>query len=161
MWKILVVSILLCFATIAYADVYADWGIAFDHPNDGTYSEVQNYALGYQKKLSMIWDRDIETGGWKDGSRYPDTEASLYTSCMFGIQLTQPERYASYFIGPAIISTTDALLGSPFQIEHKLGIGWRDTQDKHIGFYIKHFSNAGLSKVNYGRNFIGLEISFK
>jgi pectin methylesterase-like acyl-CoA thioesterase len=77
-----------------------------------------------------------------------------------GIDLKLKEKYVSYFIGPAILTETDTILGSNFQVFHKLSIGYRDDQDKRIGLFIKHFSDAGISNANYGRNFVGLEISF-
>lgn len=151
---------LMLMSQVSLASTYLNWGLAFDYPGNSEYSDVQNYALGVHEHLNKTFDYLLEGGGWKDQGHFDGAKGSLYGALAIGLDLKLHEKYASYFIGPSLLSTTDSILGYPFQVYHKLSVGWRDVDDKRIGFFIKHFSDAGLSSVNYGRNFFGLEISF-
>jgi len=158
--KLLTTIVILFLAIPSFASTYLNWGMAFDYPWPEEYSDVQNYAIGHHGILSKKFDYIIEGGGWKDSSHYPGAEASLYGAAAIGIDLKLHERYVSYYVGPSVISKRDVVLGSNFEVYQKVSIGWRDERDERIGFFVKHFSDGGLSKVNYGRNFVGAEVSF-
>lgn len=150
---------LLLISSPSFSATYINWGVAVDYPSDTQYSDVQNYAVGYRKPLK-VFDYLLEAGAWKDGGVYPGAKPAFYGAAALGIDLKLHEKYVSYFVGPSCISAKDTLLGSAFQVYQRFSIGWRDSADKRIGFFLKHFSNGGLSKVNYGRNFVGIEVSF-
>jgi len=158
--KFLIAAFLFLFSTPSFASIYLNWGTAFDYPGDSQYSDVQTYALGHGGVLSKKFDYILEAGGWKDPGHFPGAKPALYTSAAIGLDLRLHEKYASYFIGPSILSDHDTILGSNYQVFHKFSFGVRDERDRRIGFFIKHWSNAGLTKINYGRNFAGLEVAF-
>lgn len=151
--KYLLLLLLPCWTEAA---TYLNWGFGFDRADRGSYSDVQNYAFGL--RLSNMFY--VEGGGWKDSTDYIGAEGSLYTSAGLVLNLDLTEKYVSYSIGPAFITRPDTLLGSHYQVYHKLSIGFRENS-KRIGLFVKHFSNAGaFGARNAGRNFFGLEIGF-
>jgi hypothetical protein len=160
--KTLLLFITFLFLTFpANATIYLNWGAAFGYPGPSvSFSDVQNYAIGTQQKLDKRFDYIVEGGYWKDGSKYPGAQPSLYFATGIGLDLKLHERYVSYFIGPSYISQTDSLLGSNFEVFHKFSFGVRDYRNERIGFFIKHLSDGGLTAINQGRNFFGLEASF-
>lgn len=139
---------------------YINWGVAFDYPGDAQYSDVQNFAAGRRGALSPTFDYLIEAGAWKDGGHFPGATPSFYGATALGLDLELHEKYVSYYVGPSLLTRRDTILGSHFEVYQKFAIGFRDMYDRRIGFFIKHFSNGGLSEVNYGRNFVGMEVSF-
>lgn len=157
--KLIVLSILFLSLPLQGA-TYINWGIAQDYPGGGSYSDVQTYSMGIRKPLLSKFDGFIELGGWKDPGHYTGAKPGEFVAGGLILDLKLTEKYVSYSLGPCLITPTDTLLGGNFQIYHKFAIGYRDTQDKRIGLFLKHFSDAGMVKPNYGRNFLGLEISF-
>ena len=58
--------------------------------------------------------------------------------------------------GPALLSEEDEKLGSMFQFLLGASVGIQ-TDNVYGGIVYRHFSNAGLTDRNSGRDFIGLE----
>lgn len=163
MKRILIVIGLLLDPRFTFANVYAQWGVAIDHPAGQTYSAVKYAELGMNKTINKF-NYVVGIGGWTDitGYQYKGRTArnSSYILTMMGVEPSTNYMYINYRIGPALISTKDALLGSHFQIAQQLSIGMKDLRNVRIGLVLKHFSNAGMTEINTGRNFIGLEVGF-
>lgn len=157
------VSLNLLCLTISYSSQtqfnYLNWGIAQDYPGDGSYSDVQTYSLGVQAPINKTFDLFAESGGWKDPGHYKGATAGGFIAAGLVLDLEMNNHYASYSLGPSLILPTDTLLGYPLEFYHKLVVGFRQ-DNKRVGIGIKHFSDAGISSVNYGRNFVFLEVGF-
>lgn len=66
--------------------------------------------------------------------------------------------YARVSGGPAYVSKTDDRLGGRFQILTKVGLGLHSDLGR-LGVVYQHLSNGGLTDLNYGRDYVGVEIS--
>lgn len=102
-----------------------------------------------------------ELGGWVDSRQGHSAAAVL--KCQWGV-VPGPERglFGRAFLGPAIISHRDALLGSFMQFATDIGFGVRDVNSSMSVEY-SHISNAGLFGLpNQGRDFLvfSLGLSF-
>lgn len=159
--SVVFVGALQTLPTSCLADAtYLNWGFAFDTPNDGSYSDVQTYSMGRRFETDTTFEYFGEVGGWKDPGKYEGAKPALFVTGGATLNLNLTEHYIGYSLGPAFISRSDSLLGSNWQIYHKLSFGYR-VGNKRIGLFMKHFSNAGvIGGRNVGRNFGGLEIGF-
>ena len=174
---------LLLIPSIGQARIFAQWGVASSHPGTTKYSDVKFVEFGKsgsEGKLAYT----CGIGGWHDGSGYvggsgitikdvntghvhskggelqEKARDSFFVETLLGVEPISDHFYISYKLGPAIISHTDALLGSNLQIGHELSFGMRDNKEVRVGIVLKHFSNAGLLKPNLGRDFIGLRMEW-
>lgn len=94
-----------------------------------------------------------EIGGWVDNAGN-GRKSSLISKVQLGINPgNRVGVYGKVFIGPAIITSTDSMLGGHFQFAQDFGIGIRD-RDTFVEFGYSHVSSAGLSKPNKGRDWI-------
>lgn len=177
------VLLLLMLSSSTYGAAFAQWGVASTHPGTSNVSSVKFVEFGKsgeEGKLAYM----LGVGGWHDGSGYVggtgfttktiDTpnfkmkggewqakaSDSLFVEALFGVEPKSDHFYMSYKLGPAIITNTDALLGSNAQLSHEFGFGMRDLRDVRVGLVLKHYSNAGLVKPNKGRDFIGARIEW-
>ncbi len=157
--------LLLLLSGFANADIYAQWGVASQHPAGAkNLSDIKFIESGAFGKLGGKAAYSLGLGGWTDKSNYVhgDIKArnALYALAMIGVEPQSEHMYMSYKIGPAVISRTDALLGSNIQIAQEIGIGMKDDSGVRVGIVVKHFSNAGLTDINEGRNFLGIQVGF-
>lgn len=140
---------------------YGEIGIALAHPYTYNWDKVRIIEFGYMADLNKTFQVRGNIGGWSDRSEYRRlVHDAVYQSLQLGLETKVVGTYLEYYIGPAIISNRDTMLGSYFQITQELGIGKRDARGVKIGIAWKHFSNAGMSKINKGRNFIVLKAEF-
>lgn len=94
-----------------------------------------------------------EFGGWADNAG-SGRKSSLISKAQIGVNPgSKVGVYGKVFIGPALISGTDTMLGGNFQFAQDFGIGIRD-RDTFVEFGYSHVSSAGLSKPNKGRDFL-------
>lgn len=176
---------LLFSASIAHANIFAQWGITSSTRETPDRSEVKFVEFGKageEGKLAYT----LGVGGWSDNTHYgkqalktkapndgvvhvdlPDNpfasqeaQSSAFVEALFGVEPKSDHFYMSYKLGPALITNPDAMLGSNIQCGHEFGLGMRDARDVRIGLVIKHFSNAGIVRPNLGRDFVGLRIEF-
>lgn len=61
------------------------------------------------------------------------------------------------YSGPALITSTDSLVGSPLEFVSEAHIGLAD-RSGYLGVFYRHMSNAGISKVNIGQDSVGIEL---
>ena len=165
---------------------YGEFGGAIAHPKDETkYGDVKFIELGYQKEVGKFI-RSAGIGGWSDTTNYEGSSgihlkdikdgrghtvfkggdlkekarSSYYFTAMVGVEPKTDSVYLSYKIGPAIITHTDALLGSNLQVHQEIELGLYDSRGVRFGLCAKHMSNAGIVKPNLGRNFMGIKAAF-
>lgn len=94
----------------------------------------------------------IEVGGWADKAE--GHKSSLYSKFQLGVSPGMEEGiYGSAFLGVAGISATDRLLGGRLQFSEDIAVGFREVCSfMSVGY--SHFSSAGLSSPNKGRDFL-------
>lgn len=161
-FALLIIALHFGFAHGSDGLVYAQWGVAVGHPAYGSSdpSRVKNIEFGYQQSY-QTFDTRIGVGGWTDKSQYVGVKNAAYVQYLIGVETRRNDGlFVAYFIGPAYISNTDSLLGSHFQISQQLHIGIRDSRKIGVSVYVGHFSNAGLSRINKGRNHAGVGVRF-
>lgn len=140
-------------------DSYADsWtlrggpGISADGPTGATKMfGMRTESLAFKGLYSAN-----EFGAWVDNR--PGASNAAFTKAQLGV-VTGQERgwFAKAFVGPALISSRDAYLGGFLQFAEDFGIGLRD-KDTSVSISYSHFSSAGLSSPNKGKDFLVFEI---
>jgi len=75
-----------------------------------------------------------------------------------GFEVTNEIFQMSVWTGPTLVSATDSDLGSYFEFNETIFFGIIDKYTNSIGIAYNHFSDAGLTQINRGRDYIGLEI---
>lgn len=145
----------------AHGYSYGEFGGCLAHAAGSKLGDAKYVEFGYGEQLNTF-DWQIGVGGWADNTAKPtwDVNNAVYTQAQLGLETRREGLYVSYFLGPAYISKTDALLGSNFQISHTLGIGIVDSRGVHIGLVVKHMSNAGVVRPNWGRQWAGVRVQF-
>jgi len=150
--KILLLISILSFPLQSLADERAvlRMGADFTHYKNRT----SIYSLGWEDFNSLGLGHKFELGGWTDetGGRC----SSPYGSILLGKELGTSEGLnLTGFVGLSIIGYTDAALSSPFEFTEEAAVGYQN-----VGIGYKHFSNAGLSEPNHGRDYIFLNLRF-
>lgn len=151
----------------AAANMFASWGVEFDHPgteDKGAVKFVEFGRSGEYGKLAYT----LGVGGWIDHTGYKNkvkdvtytAHSSEFVEALFGVEPKSDHFYVSYKFGTAFITDSDALLGSNIQCGHEVGLGMRDLRDIRVGLILKHFSNAGIVRPNVGRDFLGFRIEW-
>lgn len=80
---------------------------------------------------------------------------SYYTSLQTGMEVVSlGGQFGSLMFGPAYLSQPDDHLSGHFQFHLTGGIGFKNTTNWGIGSYWTHFSNAGISQPNLGRDLL-------
>ena len=121
------------------------------------YSQIKQIDVGIEKRLSLI-DLKTSYGNWWDATHHPGALDSWYLS----EQITVGPHFKNFDVGAtfgvAYIAKPDTVLGSHFQFCP--GAEWtiKDSRNVQTGVYFEHFSDAGLNKINEGRNFLGVRI---
>jgi hypothetical protein len=161
------ISLMLLLSPVSYGNIFAQWGIASSHPGTKNKTDVKFIEFGRSGEVGKL-AYTVGAGGWTDNTGYVSTangwrytaSSSEFVETLLGVEPKSEHFYMTYKLGPAIITNTDALLGSNIQVAHEFGFGMRDVRDVRVGLVIKHFSNAGLVKPNVGRDFLGIRIEF-
>lgn len=152
---------LFLFSTVSYAQdqIVVDGGLGVFNSGKKSLSETKMASLGLQEDL---WNcvKDRFTGGvWLDNAGN-GRKSSGFASAQVGFEVNNNGIVGSIFTGPAFINQTDALLGGNFQFMENFNLGIQDQNSNYIGVYYRHISDAGLTPINIGRDFMGLEIRF-
>lgn len=99
-----------------------------------------------------------------EGGLFVDNNNGLgptgFGSFALGLETEGPGLFASYFVGPTLITQTDARLASILEFNNNFQLGIRDRRGAAIGLNFQHFSNAGLTQGNIGRDFLGINLTF-
>lgn len=116
--------------------------------------EVKTFSVRQEEHQFYGVYSAYEGGLWTDTGRAAGRKASAFGLGQVGIK-PGPETglYGSAFLGVAGITHPDSQLGGHFQFVENIGIGVRDGRG-FIGCDYRHFSSAGLSKPNKGRDFL-------
>jgi hypothetical protein len=121
-------------------------------------SKSSMYSLNLQTDLKKDFYYRFDVGFWTDSEKNgnifsePKRKWSIFTSFLLGKQFGPNSGFhGNLGVGVAAISSPDSLLSSAFQFTEEVSIGY-DQFD--VGF--KHFSNAGITKPNKGRDYIYL-----
>jgi hypothetical protein len=127
--------------------------------NEGSFPDTTTKILsvGEVSPLSNIFDYQLEVGVFSDNNQ---TQGLIgFISPSLGLQTKGSGLYVSYFLGPALLTSTDTRLGSVFEFNNDFEAGIRDDRGVSIGVDYKHFSNAGLTSNNIGRDFFTIKLS--
>lgn len=156
--KYLIALLMLIMPNFAYGagDYFLKYGLGL---NNGPFPDtsVKLISVGRIAPLFSVVDYQLE-GGMFDDNNQPNGIIG-FAGASLGVRTKSPGIYASFFIGPAYVSQTDSRLASNFEFNNDLEIGVRDSRGLSIGVNYKHFSNAGLTPNNIGRDFFTIKLS--
>lgn len=150
--KIILIFISFLLSTSAFAGTYLKYGLGADD----RFGTVKKFALGYQDELISVFDYQIEGGTWIDNLQ--GRRSSGYFSISPGISIIRETFYIKAFNGLSLIANTDSRLGGHFQFKHDLEFGFKDRRGVGIGLWGTHFSSAGITEPNLGRDFYGIKL---
>ncbi len=121
--------------------------------------KMRSINIGYYARLrnSLSWNLNA---GYLGDSR-TDLKTG-YACAQFGSALHPFDwLFVENYFGPCYFHETKDLLSGHLQFATNIGIGWRDPKTgSEIGAHWKHFSNAGLSKPNIGRDLLMLSLAW-
>lgn len=92
-----------------------------------------------------------------------ENQNGALASTQFGVLAHLTDQvFVGVFMGVAVLTHTDRVLGGNFQFIHDLELGTRSSQEINstISLNFKHISNAGIKKPNLGRNLLGIRLRF-
>ena len=145
--------ILLAASNICWADsLYFKIGPTLNIPN-GAANKM--FSLGLSESITSLWDYQFEVGTFTNLTN----GSLLYWSLEVGPTLDFGAFYTKFLTGPAMISYTNQYLNTAVQISSDLEMGLKDRRDITMGLGYKHFSNAGITSPNLGRDFLYLKLS--
>jgi hypothetical protein len=156
--------LLLC---LGIASVEASSQQLFYKPGAGIYDgriygRITTFNVGYEDELTPLFRQKVEIGYWNDLLKSRGHKDSFHGAYSIGAKIMPSPSggiYGESYLGVGLVQRPDVLLGSTFQFSHDIGVGIEDGAGRAIGISLKHYSNAGLVKPNWGRNFI--QFSFK
>lgn len=155
------VATFVLFATVqaSAGDLSPTLGIGIFGSAKNSLSETKITALTYTSPLGQTANYYLEGGGWIDKRKDLGRKASSFVGGGYGARVdTLSGLYLGARAGINAISTLDTMLGGHFQFSEELSGGLRGAGGVRMGFAIKHFSSAGLYKINQGRDFATLSI---
>lgn len=122
---------------------------------DEVTSSIKYLSLGYESSLfHPLFKLKADGGAWFDTVN----SSSGFIATSVGMRVEPGYLYIDNYFGLAYIGTIDNLLGIPFEFTEEFGIGVQDSHGRYTGIEYRHFSNAGISKVNIGRDFLLINI---
>jgi len=156
--KTLAIAALLL-PTIGFAKQgsFSSYGVGVFDKNSST-ADVKLFSIGYQDKLIWFLDQKYEGGLWTDIRRDMGRSSSGYIAYSLGTEASKDWFYIHSFWGLALITHTDAYLGTPYQFMQDLGLGFEGDNEVRIGLNYKHISNAGIKEPNKSRDFLQIKI---
>lgn len=137
-------------------NVLADQAMTFRAGGDFTHykNETAIYTLGLEDFNRDGFGVKGEVGAWTDigegrrSSPYVAGKVAKRFGDYQGVNFTG-------FFGVSIVGYPDSALSSPFEFTEELILGY-----KFVGCGYTHFSNAGLSKPNIGRDYQSCTVVF-
>jgi len=154
--KIIVFTLLMLISSITYAnDVSLKYGVGFGEISQEGVAETKYISLGWIEDLNPIVKQKFDIGAWFDSmDHFGFNRSSGFGTYSVGVRVEPAYIYAETFFGISYITQPDCQLGTNFEFTEELGIGIKDDMGKWIGIEYRHFSNAGISSVNKGRDFL-------
>lgn len=161
-----IIILLMLMTNIAFAHemkekkstVKIQYGVGF---NEDTVVDdsVRSINIGYYTQLTNPISYNINGGYFGDKSVDLNTG---YVCAQFGAALHPFDwMFVENYFGPCYFGETKGALSGNLQFATNIGAGWRDPKTgSEIGLNWKHFSNAGLSKPNIGRDLLMLSLAF-
>lgn len=140
-------------------DLNLKYGVGFGATDSQNMSEVKYLSLGIQGPISSLFRAKFDVGAWfdsKEGST--GRKSSSFGSAAIGYRVEPGYFYVENYFGTALIEHPDSQLGIPFEFTEEFGFGVKDNRGRSTGIQWKHFSNAGISPINKGRDFILVNI---
>lgn len=163
--------------------MFLQWGVSLAHPGVEKPDEVKWGEMGMAGEYKRM-AYTIGLGYWNDHTKYDPNDkkthkskfplagygeldgvsrqarSSPYVEALFGVEPRTEHLYVSYKLGPAFVLLPDVLLGGYLQLGQEVGIGIYDGRNVRVGIVYKHYSDAGFTKFNHGRDLLGLRIEF-
>lgn len=155
-----ILLLLLLMSSLAWADqdqIVTDVGLGAFSTKGPSLSQVKFAKIGWEEDLWGPFKQKFNTGAWLD-SRGPQYSNSAFLGFQLGFEVSNDIFQGSIFTGPNVISNTDASLGGYLEFNESAFFGIVDKDKDAIGIAWNHFSSAGLSSPNLGKDFIGLQI---
>jgi hypothetical protein len=155
MYKYVLIILFLSLNALADGEKLMRLQLGMD--NSPSLPDVKALSLGYSNSLTYIFDYKIEGGLFTDltqsqgiiGFGGPSLGLSSKTKSGF---------YSKIYFGPAFITQTDTRLGGLFEFQTDIEIGLSDYRGIDIGISYKHISDAGITPLNLGRDFLGITL---
>lgn len=148
----------------AHADdtqMFLSGGVGVFHSAEKGLSENKFLAIGLQDTLVGPLKNRYSVGGWLDNGGN-GRKSSAYVCDQIGFEVNNNGFVGNVFTGPSLITSPDnVLLGSPLEFQDTAGLGLQDAHENYYGVRYTHFSDAGLTPVNIGRDSVGLELRWK
>lgn len=141
-------------------DLTFKYGVGVGLPEQGSIAEVKLFELGYQVPLTEVIHHKLGVGVWADSRNSDQRKSAGYGSYSLGVRVEPGGFYAESFWGVAGITHTDQLLSSVFEFTQDFAVGAQDRKGRFIGVSYKHFSNAGITLPNRGRDFVIINVGF-
>jgi hypothetical protein len=160
--KLLTILLLIgMWGNVAWADdqIVTDVGLGTFGTKGSSLSQDKFIKIGLEKELSSPLQERFNLGAWTD-SRGAGYTNSLYGGYQLGFEITNDTFQASVWSGPTLITSPDRALGSVFEFNETIFFGVADKKHNSIGLAYNHFSDAGLTQINLGRDYMALEIKF-
>lgn len=156
--KYLIALLMLIMPNLAHGagDYFLKYGLGMNNGNFPNTS-VKLISLGRIAPLYSLIDYQLEGGIFDDNSQPQGIIG--FAGASLGVRTKSPGLYASFFIGPSLVTETDTRLASIFEFNNDLEVGVRDSRGLSIGINYKHFSNAGLTPNNIGRDFFTIKLT--
>ena len=134
------------------------YGIGFGLPNQLDTAEAKYLSLGYETPVSNIFRSKLDLGGWFSSPNQYGRRNTGFSSLSIGMRVEPGFLYVENYFGAAYLTDTDTVLGCNFEFTEEFGIGIKDSKGRSTGLEYRHFSNAGISQINKGRDFILVNI---
>jgi hypothetical protein len=125
--------------------------------------ETKFADIGFRERIDALVPFLVygaEVGAWNDDTVNQGRSSALYGSLRLGVE-ARNVLMLRITTGPSIITATDSYLGLPFEFMEEFYLGLDGRNCINIGASYRHFSNAGFSRINTGRDFVGFEIELK
>lgn len=153
---------LLFVSSVAHAQenqIVIDSGLGILNSRGNSLSQNKFAKIGLEEDLWYNLKQKFNAGAWLDnrGDGYSNSPFGGY---QLGFEVSNDVLEASLWSGPTVIGKTDQMLGSYLEFNETIYLGIVDKDKNSIGIVYNHFSNAGISSVNQGRDYLGLELKF-
>lgn len=154
MKRLLLLSLLLLSTeAIAYDGTLFKYLVNANTP----YTTVKSLSIAKQSEFT-IFETKYELGAIFDQRSGAKTMG--FGMGGIGIEPRAGALYVNFFQNIALMSSTDAYLGSLYQFSEQLGLGIKDKNTQvGIGLTYTHISNAGIVTPNKGKDLMGIQVS--
>lgn len=136
-----------------------DGAVGVFHSGEKGLSESKMLKLGLEEPVWNALKQRFNVCMWLDNGGEGKTNSAC-VGYQLGFEVNSNDLTASIWSGPGLITSPDVLLGSPFEFNETAFIGIHNVIGETIGVSYNHWSDAGLTPINIGRDYFGVEIKF-